>query len=183
MTLSTRNRTLITLMLGWLALIILMFIMALLTTPKADAGTPPACYPKIQYPPQIAWGSAPAGTSPDGDHFATWACETPTGYTTEAFLFTWSSVADGVLQYVAGLWSQAQAATDCTTECDETLSASELAYLQQIAVQARPVAVVAFNNASPTRSVYTTNADGTLTTTPLVGVTVTVLGPWQVVPC
>lgn len=142
-------------------------------TVTATPGGGPACLPRVQWPLAVVWGSMPAGVSTRFDTYAVWVCNLPGGYLTTSTMFVLSNVAPFALQYAAGLWTKAQAAADCTATCVPSTPA-ELAFITGIMQSNRPTALVAFNGASSTRSVFSTNADGTLNASPIAGESVAV---------
>lgn len=140
------------------------------------AVTGPQCLPKVQWPLAVNYGSITAGVSTRFDTYAVWVCNMPQGYLTTSSMFTLSNLAPYALQYVAGLWTSAQAAADCATTCVAP-TAAELAFIAPLMQSIRPKALVSFNGASLTRSVYTANSDGTLNATPVPNESVAVGTP------
>jgi hypothetical protein len=150
-------------------------VATLAVTPVLSQPSPP-CLPKVQWPLAVTYGTIPTGISTRYDTYAVWVCNTSSGYITWADLFTLTDIAPLALQYMAGSWTTSQAQADCATSCVAPTS-SEYAYQQTLIATASPKALVAFNGASLTRSVYTVNAGGSLNPTPLTGVTVAVGAP------
>jgi hypothetical protein len=130
----------------------------------------------VQWPLAVSYGTLPAGVSTRYDSYAVWVCNTPGGYITWTDLFTFSNMAVYAWRYATGTWTAAQGQADCQTSCVPP-TPTEAAFQQTIMTPVRPKALVAFNGASLTRSVYTVNADGTLNGTPLPGVLVAVAAP------
>jgi hypothetical protein len=102
------------------------------------------------------------------DNFSVWACEKPDGrgYKNEAWLWSYSKVANHLIAASVGLFNEAAAREHCSTNC--------VAPTAEVQARAAPltapflaVATVTANAASPaaTRPVYGLNADGTRNTT------------------
>lgn len=127
------------------------------------------CFPKLGWPLPVVYDAIPASAAiTDGpDTYAVWVCESPTGYSTQIWLFQLADVAPFAWQYVAGNWTKAQADANCATTCRQA-SAAELAFMQTLAPKYWPLAVTG----STPQPVYAANADGTANTTPIAGVTV-----------
>lgn len=142
--------------------------------PPAYVPILPPCLPKIQYPLAEAHGSIPAGVSTRYTMSTAWVCQLPNGYATYASLFTPDqTVLQAIWNYFAGSWNLAQAQADCTQTCIAPTD-SEMTYLNVLLAKYRPRALVAFNGANTTRSVYKTNVDGTLNPQSIPGESVAV---------
>lgn len=154
----------------------LLALLLLLASAHAWSQTGPACLPQVRWPMNVVYGPIPPAISTRFDTYAVWVCTTPGGYKTTSSMFVLSNLAPYAWQYAAGTWSAAQAAADCATTCVVS-TAAEYAFIVTIMQTNRPKALVAFNGANTTRSVYTTNADGTLNPTPLANTSVAVATP------
>lgn len=134
-----------------------------------------ACLPKIQWPLAVAFGSVPSSVGAH-DYYAVYVCNTPGGYTTVSYMGTMAQDAANIVNFVRGLYSTVQAAADCAASCS-TPTGAESAFLAPIVASSRPKALVAFNGASLTRSVFALNPDGTLNPTAVAGEAVSVAAP------
>lgn len=112
----------------------------------------------------------PATVSARADSYLVWLCSLPTGYVTEAWLFSFTGeIAEGT-EYLAGTLSYAQAQGLCTADC-WTLTANEQTFVNGLLAQYSPRAVVAASGGSTTRQVYSA------TLQPVTGATVAVGTP------
>ena len=134
----------------------------------AQTAPAPTCYPPFRWPPTAAWGSVPATVSTTNTFYGVWVCEHPGGYETAESLFNWSDISPYIPQYLLGLLSVDQINALMAAKATPFTDA-ENAFMTPLVQSNRPKAVVAFNGASTTRSVYTLNADGTLNTAPIAG--------------
>lgn len=155
-------------------------LLALLACGQAFAQTAPyvplvpPCLPKVQWPLAEAHGAIPAGVSTRYTMSTAWVCQLPNGYATYANLFTPDqTVLQAIWDYIASNWTLAQAQADCAQTCVQATD-SEQAYLNVLLAKYRPRALVAFNGANTTRSVYKLNADGTLNPQPIAGESIAV---------
>lgn len=134
------------------------------------------CLPKIQWPPKVSYGAPPAGVTARYDIYGTWVCELPSGYLATSWLTTKAGLAFALVNYETGNLTKAQADADCATTCVAPVD-TELAFIQAQLSAAQPKALVAFNGAKTTRSVYAANADGTLNPTPVANSSIAVASP------
>lgn len=146
--------------------------LVLLASLKVSAGV--TCIPSAIPPLHVAAGLIPAGVSINNTYWAAWVCSTPSGYITEAYIGNLGQEAVNIVEYFEGLYTTAMA--DCTASCASysQLMGTEQAFMSTTLQQYRPLAQVAFNGASTTRSVYGLNADGTLNPTPVANESVAV---------
>ena len=144
-------------------------------TPPPYVPPVPPCLPKIAFGSEaddVIPTQTPAITT-RYTNWSIWVCQLPAGYQTYASLFNPDqSTLLLIWNYIKGMWTLAQAQASAAYNLQPT--PSEQAYLNTLMAKYRPIAVVAFNGANTTRSVYTTNSDGTLNPTPLQGETVAV---------
>jgi hypothetical protein len=136
---------------------------------------PPPCLPKVQFPLAAVTAPIPPGVSTRYDTYSVWICNLPNGYNVNAWLYSMPGVSTAVLNYARGLWTKAQADADCATTCVDP-TPTEATFLNQLRAVNKPPAKVSFNGSNATRSVYSTNADGTLNPTPIAGSSVAVAG-------
>lgn len=149
----------------------LLGVLACLALPSAHAAM--TCLPKPQWPASMAYGSVPTTVSTRFDTYAVWVCNTPTGYVANSGIFLLSDIIKSVMAYVGGKLALADVNADCAANCQAPTDA-ESAFLAQLVATNGPKALVAFNGATVTRSVYAANADGTLNPTPIAGSSVSV---------
>lgn len=154
-------------------LLIPLLAMCWLVSGAAHAAAPPPCLPKVQWPLAVVTGTVPAGVSTRDDTYAVWVCNLSSGYKVQAWLFTMPAVSTVALNYARGTWTKANADADCATTCADA-TPTEAVFLRQLMTANTPPARVAFNGSNPTRSVYGTNADGSLNPTPIAGASVAV---------
>jgi hypothetical protein len=160
--------------LKWM-LVAFLFMCWLVSGAAWAAPAPPPCLPKVQFPLAAVTAPIPPGVSTRYDTYSVWICNLPAGYNVNAWLFTMPAVSTVALNYARGLWTKAQADADCATTCVDP-TPTEVTFLNQLRAVNKPPARVSFNGSNPLRSVYSTNADGTLNPTPIVGSSVAVAG-------
>jgi hypothetical protein len=124
-------------------------------------------------PFHVVGGLIPSTVVTTSTYYGVWVCNTPGGYTTNVYLGNLATEAPNIVEYLEGLYTSTQALADCTASC-QSMTAAELAYAGPLEQQYRPLALVAFNGASTTRSVYGLNSDGTLNPTAITNETVAV---------
>lgn len=139
----------------------------------ATGGGPP-CFPKVTYPGRYVLGVVPTAVSARADTYVIYVCELPTGYVTVGWIFNLSEVALTAANVIAGRQSTPPAGT-----CNGcfTLTPTELAFLKSMEAASGAKALVSFNAASLTRSVFAANTDGTLNPVPIAGSSVAVAAP------
>lgn len=145
-------------------------------TPPPYVPPVPPCLPAVRFGSEVD-GVIPIQTpaiTTRYTNFVAWVCQFPAGYQTYVTLFNPEpTTLTAIWNYIKGMWTLAQAQADCLASCVQP-TASESAYQQLLMTTYRPKAVVAFNGTSITRSVYTTNTDGTLNSTPVAGESIAV---------
>lgn len=131
-----------------------------------------ACLPKLHHIPwSVSYGKMPAGVSVRYDHFGAWLCEKPYGYIVQVYqLSLTAEIEDAILHFVALAMTPEDAAAMILAHTDTAqLTATEQAFTDALIAAVQPVIRVAFNAGSPTRPVFSANADGTLNQTPVAG--------------
>jgi len=163
----------------------LLICLAILLLPViARSQTPPPCLPNMSAHGgscfmlniAVACGMLPAGVSTLANYWAAYVCTLPTGYITTVYLGSLSEDAVNIVNYVNNTYTLAQGQADFKAQA-RVPTASEAAFIATQMATYRPRAVVAFNGASLTRSVFTVNPDGTFNPTPVAGEAVAVATP------